>query len=192
MRVFIAVLVLIFSLQSWTKADDISEFEIEGISLGDSLLDYFSEKEILINRATYYSNDKFTTSRMLSDKFENFDQLDISFVTKDNKYTIIGMSGAIYEENMSEGCKLKSEEIKNFIIKTLNNINYEYEEETQAHPVDKSGKSTVETKYFYLNNGDLISVQCYNFSKETGFTNALKLGVDKKKFVEWLYNDAYN
>ena len=180
------------SLQSWTKADDISEFEIEGISLGDSLLDYFSEKEILINRATYYSNDKFTTSRMLSDKFENFDQLDISFVTKDNKYTIIGMSGAIYEENMSEGCKLKSEEIKNFIIKTLNNINYEYEEETQAHPVDKSGKSTVETKYFYLNNGDLISVQCYNFSKETGFTNALKLGVDKKKFVEWLYNDAYN
>ena len=192
MRIFLSVLILIFSLQSWTKADDISEFEIEGISLGDSLLDYFSEKEILINRATYYSNDKITTSRMLSDKFENFDQLDISFVTKDNKYTIIGMSGAIYEENMSEGCKLKSEEIKNFIIKTLNNINYEYEEETQVHPVDKSGKSTVETKYFYLNNGDLISVQCYNFSKETGFTNALKLGVDKKKFVEWLYNDAYN
>ena len=35
------VLVLIFSLQSWTKADDISEFEIEGMSIGDSLLDYF-------------------------------------------------------------------------------------------------------------------------------------------------------
>ena len=48
MRVFIAVLVLIFSLQSWTKADDISDFEIEGISIGDSLLDYFSEEEIEI------------------------------------------------------------------------------------------------------------------------------------------------
>ena len=46
MRVFIAVLVLIFSLQSWTKADDISEFEIEGMSIGDSLLDHFSEEEI--------------------------------------------------------------------------------------------------------------------------------------------------
>ena len=192
MRVFIAVIVLIFSLQSLTKADDIRDFQIEGMSIGDSLLDYFSEEEILINRATYYSNDKITTSKMLSDKFENFDQLDISFVTKDSKYKIIGMSGAIYEKNMSEGCKSKSNEIKNFVIKTLNNINYEYVEETQTHPVDKSGKSTVETKYFYLNNGDLISVQCYNFSKETGFTNALKLGVDKKKFVEWLYHEAYN
>jgi hypothetical protein len=46
MRVFITVLVLIFSLQSWTKADDISEFEIEGMSIGDSALDYFSEDEI--------------------------------------------------------------------------------------------------------------------------------------------------
>ena len=49
MRVFIAVLVLIFSLQSWTKADDISDFEIEGMSIGDSLLDYMSEEEIKKN-----------------------------------------------------------------------------------------------------------------------------------------------
>ena len=46
MRVFIAVLVLIFSLQSWTKADDIRDFEIEGMSIGDSLLEFASEKEI--------------------------------------------------------------------------------------------------------------------------------------------------
>ena len=45
MRVFIAVLVLIFSLQSLTKADDIRDFQIEGISIGDSLLDYFSKNE---------------------------------------------------------------------------------------------------------------------------------------------------
>ena len=47
MRVFIAVLVLIFSLQSWTKADDIRDFEIEGMSIGDSLLDYMSENLII-------------------------------------------------------------------------------------------------------------------------------------------------
>ena len=46
MRVFIGVLVLIFSLQSWTKADDIRDFEIEGMSIGDSLLDYLSIDEI--------------------------------------------------------------------------------------------------------------------------------------------------
>ena len=29
-----------------SKADDIQDFQIEGISVGDSLLDYFSEEEI--------------------------------------------------------------------------------------------------------------------------------------------------
>ena len=56
MRVFIAVLVLIFSLQSWTKADDISDFEIEGMSIGDSALDYFNRMKI-INKDTYYYKD---------------------------------------------------------------------------------------------------------------------------------------
>ena len=42
MRIFLSVLILIFSFQSLTKADDIRDFEIEGISIGDSLLDHFS------------------------------------------------------------------------------------------------------------------------------------------------------
>ena len=60
MRVFIAVLVLIFSLQSWTKAEDISDFEIEGISIGDSLLDYYSEAKIKEARVkTGFKSNKF-------------------------------------------------------------------------------------------------------------------------------------
>ena len=45
-NILIFTLVLIFSLQSWTKADNISEFEIEGMSVGDSLLDFFTKEEI--------------------------------------------------------------------------------------------------------------------------------------------------
>ena len=46
MRIFIAVLVLILTLQSFTKADDIRDFEIEGISVEDSLLNHFTKKEL--------------------------------------------------------------------------------------------------------------------------------------------------
>jgi len=42
MKRLLLILILIFSFQSLTKADDIRDFEIEGISVGDSLLDYFS------------------------------------------------------------------------------------------------------------------------------------------------------
>ncbi len=55
MRLFIVVLVLMITLQSFTKADDIRDFEIEGISVGDSLLDYFSEEEILTQKKKFKS-----------------------------------------------------------------------------------------------------------------------------------------
>ena len=40
------VLVLNFSLQSWTQADDIREIEVEGMSVDDSLLNFFDINEI--------------------------------------------------------------------------------------------------------------------------------------------------
>ena len=58
MRVFIIVLVLIISFQSWTKADDIRDFQIEGISIGDSALDYFTEEEISDGVEYFYKNEE--------------------------------------------------------------------------------------------------------------------------------------
>ena len=63
MRVFLAVLVLIFSLQSWTKADDISELEIEGMSIGDSLLDFMNKSEM--DFAFLYKDKSFKTTYVI-------------------------------------------------------------------------------------------------------------------------------
>ena len=46
---------LLFSFQTSSWADDISDFQIEGMSIGDSLLDYVSEKEIRKNVSDIYS-----------------------------------------------------------------------------------------------------------------------------------------
>ena len=55
---------ILFSFSATSFADDIRDFQIEGISIGDSLLDYISKKEILseieINKSTYnYLTDEF-------------------------------------------------------------------------------------------------------------------------------------
>ena len=75
MRVFIAVLVLIFSLQSWTKADDIRDFEIEGISIGDSLLEHFPreliEKENLVDKADKTGNYLLNRLYALQEQYPN-------------------------------------------------------------------------------------------------------------------------
>ncbi len=42
MRLFLSIIIL-FSFQSWTKANDVRDFQIEGMSIGDSALKYFSK-----------------------------------------------------------------------------------------------------------------------------------------------------
>ena len=46
MRTFLVVFILTLTFQSFAKSDDISEFDIEGISIGDSALDFFSREQI--------------------------------------------------------------------------------------------------------------------------------------------------
>ena len=46
MKRLLFILILTFNFQSFAKADDIRDFEIEGMSIGDRLTDYF-EKEII-------------------------------------------------------------------------------------------------------------------------------------------------
>ena len=113
MRVFITLLVLIFSLQSWTKADDISDFEIEGMSIGDSLLDYFPKEVILERMKTDYASKKFSRLDSFKEDDANFinytiyDGMQFHFKTKDKKFIIYDFSAIIaYWDNVSE-CYIK-------------------------------------------------------------------------------------
>ena len=83
MRVFTIVLVLIFSLQSWTKADDIREFEIEGMSIGDSLLDYVNKNEINNNKIFRYNSNKYVQYDLELDNSQ-YDNLVIEFKNSGN------------------------------------------------------------------------------------------------------------
>ena len=61
-KLFIIIIIFI-NFQSWTKADDIRDFQIEGMSIGDSLLDFFSKKEIKpVKKDFKHSDDKSKNS----------------------------------------------------------------------------------------------------------------------------------
>jgi len=116
MRVFIAVLVLIFSLQSWTKADDIRDFQIEGMSIGDSLLDYFSEEKIT-NSNRYYpylDNEFYAVGFDHENSFEVYDTVEIHLKTDDKKYKIYSADGLIFYVNNIDDCYKKKDEMPKF------------------------------------------------------------------------------
>ena len=63
MKKLLLILIVTLSFQNLTKADDITDFQIEGMSIGDSLLLYMSEDNILSLKRydvnSGYQSDKF-------------------------------------------------------------------------------------------------------------------------------------
>ena len=66
MKILLTLFVLLFS--SSVVAEDISDFQIEGMSVGDSLLDYFSEQQIINNNKNYTFTNNMYIMMLSSDK----------------------------------------------------------------------------------------------------------------------------
>ena len=192
MRVFIAVLILIFSFGSWTKADDISDFEIEGMSIGDSALDYFSVNEINKNiMKNVYKNNKYTQTELNNfPDFKTYYAVDINFLTNDKKYIIQSITGVIdYRKKNMKECIKKLNIIFKEVGKTFNSWNKK-EINTRKHTADKTGKSKF-TSGNYSSNQGFVVVGCHDYSEETGWMDHLNVNIKTKKFNDWLRNEAY-
>ena len=98
MKIFSLILFFLFSFQTWSNADDIRDFEIEGMSIGDSLLDYFSKKKI--DQEQFFEaeqgDNKEVARFYIREKKGNYDWITISYKTSDKRYTIIELSGFIF------------------------------------------------------------------------------------------------
>ena len=189
MKFFQILLFIIFSFS--INAEDIREYEIEGMSIGDSLLDYFSEDEIIKNIVDYYKDydNKFSETEFYNpDKFKNYETLSIAFKTNDKKYIIYGVRGAIFFDNNIEGCYDKRDEIS-IDLQNLFSSEEIYMEgpDFLNHPADKSGESTASGISFFKNE-DTILLDCIDWSEKLPYTDNLTLNIRTKEFNYWLPN----
>ena len=156
MRIFIAVLVLIFNFYSLAKADDIKDFEIEGISIGDSALEFFTKEQIIKNsRNDHYTNKKYKpVQNDFFDFFKKYDAVDFNFKTNDSKFIIVSLSGVIlYDDKDIESCYVKMKEIISDLDNAFSNLE-QTDIGTSIHPSpkNKSRKSTYTYKYYDFNS----------------------------------------
>ena len=193
MKKFLAILILILMFQTQSQADDIRDFQIEGISIGDSLLDYFSEEKISNAKEDIYcrNNNKPGCANFYSatfwdlPKFETYNAVRFHVKNKDRKHIIYTVNGQIVFPDNFEGCFNKKDSILRDVYEIVKDFEKGFEG-TAKHRADKSGKSfTVSTEY-YFPNGDSFAIACYNWSKEMGFPHTLHLDISAKDFTDWL------
>ncbi len=195
MRTILITLILIFGFQSLTKADDIKEFELEGISLYESALNHFTVNELQKDTVDNYTSNKYTTSNIY-DGLDMYDYIQISYKTNDRKYIIQDISAAKnikYEECISQLDQVESD--ISSIYENSSKISNDGKA-TYDHPVDKSGQSKITDIAWYFDTGDAIVAQCYNwqseFGKKNNFKDSLTIAISNKDIDRWFSNEAYN
>jgi hypothetical protein len=190
-KIIFIQIVLIVSLQSLTKADDIRDFQIEGMSIGDSLLDYMTLQEIKQKEKFDYSG-KYT-GIVLNDKtFSKFDDMQLAY-KNNNKYIIHSLAGRIHfdKKKLSECLTLK-DKIELELSEIFNNTSI-VRDEKRKHDYDKNGKSFIYATWYNLDDGSSASIICFDWSKgiEKNITDKLTVGTTSNEFNNFLNNEAY-
>ena len=165
---------MLLSTNAYT--DDIKDFQIERISIGDSALDYFTEYEIENNELDWfnYSYKEYSTS-LLSGKCI-YDWFKISYKSDDDNFIIEGLAGILVKKKYDDDkCNKEldtlaldiSELFKNTKQgkKQLYKVIYNPREIFQKP--DPSGKSIVASISFDFKDEGKIILSCYNMDKAT-------------------------
>ena len=191
MKRLLLIIILTFNLQSTTKAEDIKDFEIEGMSIGDSLLDYFSRDEIEKIKKTWYPSKEYYLINLPSYNNTTFETVNVSLKNNDNNYLLKSIGGQIYYKTNIKDCYQK----KNEIVAELSEIFKNFTKKENVGKViltsDKTGKSFAETVNFLFDNGSLISVQCKDWSETQNFWDRLKVSLVSKEYYEFTQFRAF-
>ena len=93
MKRLLFILILIIIFQSLTKADDVNEIQIDGMSIGDSALDYFTKSEIKSRTKTIYPGDDKFYKIQFGSKNDTYEKIGFHLKKNDNKFIIYGLTG---------------------------------------------------------------------------------------------------
>ena len=191
MRIILITFALIFSLQSWSKADDIKEFEIEGMSIKDSLLDYFSENEIekKINSSnTFFYNKDFMSISLSykTGKFKVYDDVGAILKQNDKQYKIYSLEGTlIIESENIEDCYKKQNSIAKEIEKIIDS---KYKRDLWFVEKERLRPHQLSVKYldFRSTSGRKpFSIVCYEMKANPKYSK-LYVVVDSEEFDKYL------
>ena len=197
MKKILAALILILTLQTPSQADDIRDFQIEGMSIGDSLLDYFSEEEIISYKKDWYKyleKNRFITIALESSGFQQYEYVDVNAEYGDDNYIIDSMAGSIYFGKNKEikdinHCYIKQKEIAQDFSQVFENSKKDGPHKMKHLALDPSGESIYTDIYFEMDDNYSVIISCYDFSHRLESQNRvdfLGIVIRSQKFEKWL------
>ena len=186
-KLLLIIIILALSFKSSIFAEDISDFEIEGISIGDNMLDYFTQNQIDNNNLRANFKDKSLQGLLFQDMdfIVNYDAMQFVYKVKDMKIVNITALNKTGED--IKLCKKKKDKVVldlDNIFARIEKVDYE-----RKHPADNTGNSKVTSTFFNFKSGDFVAVECEQWSKEMGHPNILKISLRTNFYNKFLIKE---
>ena len=188
MKKFLIIFFLKFFIITTSWSDDIRDLSIEGISIGESALQFYNANKIESSKKrSPYKDDSFYEVEFLGkDKYET---IGIVFKKGDKKYIVYSVRGwnLVDYKKCIEEKKSVVKEIKTG-LKILNEKNY------RNNFGNTFGKSFAMITDLEVEGG-IVRVWCDNFDKNhkvaKKWDDAINIDLSTNEFLDWLDNKAY-
>ena len=173
----------------------ISDYKIEGMSIGDNLLDYMNEKDILkiieqTKNHYSYLDEPYKYADVYSfKKYNTYESIAFAIRNNINKdYKILSIRGLIpYIQNL-DACMQKRDIIAADFSEMFPNA--ETVVWKKANQLDPSGNSMFYLVTMVLTNGDEVKIHCSNWDENFRLKNKISEGLSielsSKEVVSWL------
>lgn len=176
MKKILGIVVLSLLLSTSAYTDDIKDFQIENISIGDSALDYFTESQLENGELDWfnYSYKEYSTSLLLGKDI--YDWFKISYNSHDDDFIIEGLVGIVVKKKYDDNkCNKELDTAALDISKLFKNTKqgkkqlYKivYNPRKIFQEPNSSGKSTATSISFDFKDEGKIILSCYNMDKAT-------------------------
>jgi len=176
MKKILGIVTLCLLLSTSAYTDDIKDFQIENISIGDSALNYFAEAQLENGEQDWfnYSHKEYSTSLVAGKGI--YDWFLISYKSDDDNFTIEGLAGIVVKKKYDDNkCNKELDTAALNISKLFKNTKRRkkqlykvvYNPRKIFQEPNPSGKSTVASISFDFKDEGKIILSCYNMDKAT-------------------------
>ncbi len=191
---YILLSFLFFGCSEKKSENDIKNWDIEGIRIGDSLLNYMTKEEIIReieSSKNMYQNltDEFGQVH-LNRGFNKYDFLSFRVKIRDENYYIQSVSGNLSFDNKLNSCLEEQKKIEKKFSSKYPNLTKR--KKTYTYPFDSTGESVSHNVMFDFESGGQFEVNCAVFKeglkKKYKWKDGLITSIHTKEVVKWFDN----
>jgi len=189
------IITIFFFLITPLQTNELNEFQIYGLSLGDNLLEKFSKVKILDAEKNKWhhhkkKNEDFYTILFLNDKInynlEPYSGIKFKLKSKDINYIIYGIDGQILFDDI-KSCLSEKESVEKDILKITNNKNL-----VRTNDKFSGFGETISYITEFIFEKGIIQTRCVDWDKKNknvkkAWMPDLEISIVSNEYIKW-YN----